>query len=387
MGSLRRSIAYLTGTRLGLNTAHRFVYPFLPTIARGLGVSLARAGLLVSARSLAGVATPAVVAALGRGDRRRRLAAAGLAMFTLGAITAAAAGVYAGALVGFVLLGVGKSVFDVAARAYVADRTPFHARARALSIMELTWSAALLLGAPAAGWLIDRLGWRAPFWVFAAVAAASLLAIGWSLEPDRGGPAAPARLSLTRSAAALLGVGFLISFAAEVTFVPFGAWLEDDFGLSLVALGGAATLIAAAEFAAEGTTLAFVDRLGKKRSVAAGIVISMAAFALVAPASASLSGGLSVLAVGFFGFELSFVALLPLATESVPAARAGFLAAMEVAFYTARASGAALGPWLFSRGGFAANTLTAAAVDLLAVGLLWRFVTEDAGSAAPPASR
>ena len=55
---LRLSIAYLTATRLALNTAWRFTYPFLPAISRGLGISLSQAGLLLSSRSVAGLATP-----------------------------------------------------------------------------------------------------------------------------------------------------------------------------------------------------------------------------------------------------------------------------------------------------------------------------------------
>ena len=51
--SLKGSLAYLVATRLVLNTAHRFAYPFLPAISRGLGISLSQGGLLMSARSLA----------------------------------------------------------------------------------------------------------------------------------------------------------------------------------------------------------------------------------------------------------------------------------------------------------------------------------------------
>ena len=60
--SLGPSIAFLALTRLAVNTAHRFVFPFLPAITRGLGISLEQGGVLMSARSLAFVATPAVVA-------------------------------------------------------------------------------------------------------------------------------------------------------------------------------------------------------------------------------------------------------------------------------------------------------------------------------------
>ena len=50
-----------------LNTAHRFAYPFLPAISRGLGITLEQGGLLMSARAVAGLATPLVVATVGRG--------------------------------------------------------------------------------------------------------------------------------------------------------------------------------------------------------------------------------------------------------------------------------------------------------------------------------
>ena len=378
MRPLRRSLGFLTSVRFVVNTSFRFVYPFLPAIGRGLGVSLERAGLLVSARSLAGTATPLVVATVGRGERRSRLIVLGIALFTVGAGVTAATGVYAGAVAGFVLLGFAKPAFDVSARSYLADRVPYHRRARALSVLELTWAGALLLGAPAAGWLIDRHGWRAPFWVFAGLGLVALAAVRTAVDPDRGTSAPgdpPFRPG--RPGVSLLGAAALFSLAAEVVFLPFGAWLEDGFGLSLVALGGAAVAIGVAELAGEGATLAWADRVGKRRSVVVGLTISIAAFALLAPAAGSLAWGLGLLAVGFFGFEIAFVATLPLATEVVPTARARYLALLEVAVWSARAAGAAAGPWLYGVGGLALCGATAAVVDAAAVALLLRAVPCD----------
>ncbi len=158
--SLTGALTFLAVTRLVLNTGYRFIYPFLPAIARGLGVPLTQAGLLVSVRWATGFATPAAVRILGRGERRHRLIVAGLTMFATGAVITAATGVFAGALVGFVLLGLGKPVFDVAAQAYLSDRIPYPVRARYLGVLELTWASSLLIGAPTAGWLIARFGWR-----------------------------------------------------------------------------------------------------------------------------------------------------------------------------------------------------------------------------------
>jgi len=146
---LTGALVFLAGARLVLNTGYRFVYPFLPVIARGLGIPFTQAGLLVSARWVTGLATPAAVRFLGRSERRHRLLAAGLTLFATGAAVTAATGVFAGALIGFIFLGLGKPVFDVAAQAYLSDRTPYRMRARYLGVIELTWASSLLVGAPA----------------------------------------------------------------------------------------------------------------------------------------------------------------------------------------------------------------------------------------------
>ncbi|MBM3695969.1 MAG: MFS transporter [Actinobacteria bacterium] len=370
--SLRASLAYLIAARLVLSTAHRFAYPFLPAISRGLGITLEQGGLLMSVRAVAGLATPLVVATAGRGERRRRTVAVGLALFVLGAAITAASGVYAGAITGFALFGLAKPLFDISGQAFIADRVPYRRRGRYIALFETTWALALLVGAPAAGWLITRLGWRAPFWVVAGLALAALAALPWMMDRDApltGRGKAP-RLRLTRPAALILTAVFALMFAAEVSFLVFGAWLEDRFGLSLVALGGAATAIAVAELAGEGASFALTDRLGPRRSVLLGLAVCIAAFAALGPASGSLSAGLSVMVLAFFGFEFAVVSALPLATEVAPEARARFLALLVVALSASRALAGLAGPALFAWGGFAANSTASAAAGALAMALL-----------------
>ncbi|MBN2114703.1 MAG: MFS transporter [Acidimicrobiia bacterium] len=385
--SLRASLAYLIAARLVLNTAHRFAYPFLPAISRGLGVTLEQGGLLMSARALAGLATPLAVATAGRGERRRRTLALGLALFVLGAAVTAASGVYAGAITGFALFGLAKPLFDISGQAYIADRTPYRRRGRYLALFETTWALALLGGAPAAGWLISHLGWRAPFWAVAGLALAALAALPWALDPDGGrsrGTTVP-RLRLTRPAALILAAVLALMFSAEVSFVVFGAWLEDRFGLSLVALGGAATAIAVAELAGEGASFALTDRLGPRRSVSLGLIVCVVAFAALGPALGSLGGGLAVMVLAFFGFEFAIVSALPLATEVAPEARTRFLALLVVALSVSRALAGVVGPALFSWGGFAANSTASALSGALAMALVLG-VREQPVSPAPPGS-
>ncbi len=370
-------VGALTSARLVVNTAQRLVAPFLPAIARGLGVSLERAGVLVSVRWLAGLATPAVVAALGRGERRLRLALTGLAFFGVGAALTAATGFYAGALAGFALMGLGKPAFDIAAQSYVADRTPYENRARYLSVLELTWGGGLVVGAPVVGWFIARWGWRSPFWLVAGLAVLAAAALWWLMESDGGGggSAAP-RLRLSASAAALLGVALLFSFASELVVVVFGAWLEDAYGLSLLALGATSTLIGLSEMAGEGATLAVTDRVGKRRAVGIGLAVSAAGYLAVAAEPASLAVGLALLSVALFAFEFTVVSSIPLATEVVPAARSRYLAFFVVAMGLGRAAGSALGAVVFGVFGLAGNAVAAAAANVAGLALLVVWVRE-----------
>lgn len=370
------SIAFLTFTRFVVNTAHRFVYPFLPAITRGLGISLEQGGVLMSARSLAFVATPAMVATAGRGERRLRLAVFALGMMSVGALVTAATGVFAGAFVGFVLLGLGKPSYDAAAQAYIADRTPYEKRARYMSILELTWAAGLLVGAPLAGWLIDSFGWRAPFWVVGIAFAGTMLAAPVFMDSDTvEHPDDRARLVLDRRTVALLGVATLFSFAAEATFIVFGAWLEDSFALSLAALGLASTVVALAEMAGEGSVLLFADRVGKIRMVTWGLGASALGYTALALLSGSIGPGLVALAATFVAFEITIVAAIPLASEVAPRARSRYLALFMVALGIGRSIGAVVGARLYTWEGIPATALTSAvsaAVALILVLAVFR---------------
>jgi predicted MFS family arabinose efflux permease len=374
---LAGSIGYLTGTRLAVNTAWRFVYPFLPAISRGLGISLERAGLLVSARSIAGMATPAVVATVGRGERRRRLVAVTLVLFVIGVSLTAATGAFTGALVGFVLIGLAKPSFDVAAHAYIADRVPYRRRARALAIFELTWAGSLLVGAPLTGWMIDRIGWRAPFWAFAVLGVVALLVLRPAIDEDAfGAGAAVERFRPTGTAVALLASAFFFNLGAETTIVVFGAWLEDGFGISVVALGSLTIVLALAELAGEGTTFAFTDRVGKRRMVAIGLVVSATSFASLGFLADSIPGGMGALGVAYFAYEVTIVSAIPLTTELMPGARARLLALFQLAGQGARALGAAIAPVVFARGGIGANGALSAAFHVISLAILLRWVHE-----------
>ena len=381
---IRQSLAFLSAERFVLNTAYRFVYPFLPVIARGLGVPLEQAAYLISVRHFSGLATPAVNLLIGRGELRRRLIVTGLGLFIAGSAVTVLTNVYVGALVGFALLGLSKPVFDVSTQAYISDRVPYQRRARHLATFEFTWSLSLLIGAPLAGWLISRTDWATPFWVFGLVTAAALLLVPRFIDPDDHHATTPGpQTRFESSAIALLIVIGLFSLASEIIFVVFGAWLESSFAVSMATLGGAAFLIGAAELAGEGGTFAFTDRIGPRRAVIIGLVVSIAGFASLVPTRDAMGVGLALIAVSIFGFEFTLVSAIPLATEVAPSARARYLAWMVVAIGIARGVGAAVSPLLFRSFDLTGPAIAALAADVLALGVLIVWVrdhTENGGT-------
>ena len=144
----------------------------------------------------------------------------------------------AGALVGFILMGFGKPLFDVGAQTYVSERVPYRRRARALGTLELSWAGGLLIGAPIAGWLIDGWGWEVPFWTFGTIALVSIAAIFLLLEGTDETGDEPV-IDSDRPIGILLpflAVVALSGFTLEVVLVALGSWLETGFGMTIAGL-------------------------------------------------------------------------------------------------------------------------------------------------------
>jgi len=378
---MRFQLAAFTLTRTVFNTSYRMIYPFLPVFARGLGVDLSTMALAVAARSSIGLASPFLGSiADHRGRKRTMLAALGL--FVVGMTLVAYRPVFSVLVVGLVLGTIAKVLFDPAMQAYLGDRVQYSRRGLVIAVTEFGWSGAFLVGVPLAGWVIQSKDWTAPFpWLaaFGLGVGGLLWVVLPSDEPARGGSSAwlsGLRSVLgNRSALAGLIFGILVSLANEVVNIVFGVWLEGAFGLQVVALGAASAVIGLAELSGEGLVAGLSDRLGKRRAVAWGVGLNALACLALPFADRSLATALGGLFVFYITFEFTLVSIIPLMTELAPEAR-GMLMGGNVGGQSAgRAIGAFLGPALFS-GGLIANSTVAAGLDLLALGLLVRFVRE-----------
>lgn len=400
----RAQLAIIFVTRTVLSTAHRIIYPFLPSIARGLGISLAAAGGLVTVRMLAGLTAPLFGPSADRRSRRDTMEIA-LVLFPMAGLLLVAAGSLSAvglvavslaiAAIAFMLYGLSKVLYDPTVHAYLGDTVPYHHRGRAIGIVEFSWSAAWLIGVPIAGVLIERFGWRAPWAVLSVLGLLCLVLTHLRLPrgqaPRRQDDGIPPgvmlahtwrRLLRRRRVLVLLLTSLLLTMALEIPFIVYGAWLETSFGLSLSALGVASIVVGLAEASAElGTTL-LTDRLGKRRSVLTGLLGLAAGLVLLSGlARLGLVGALVGVALVMITFEFAIVSLLPLATELVPEERASLLSLNVTAFSLGRIAGAFIGGglWQWSGGGIAPNAAAGAACALLAALLMFRGMVEIEG--------
>jgi predicted MFS family arabinose efflux permease len=371
---LRLAVATLLFLKLVANTAFRFVYPFLPAIARGLGIDLTQAGALVSVRWASSLATPAVMSFAGKVPGSRRLLIAGLLVFSTGSIVTAWTGVFAGAVVGFALLGLAKPMIDVSAQVYVSERVAYEQRARYLGILEIAWAGGLLIGAPLAGWLIANWSWKAPFWL---VGSLGLLGIGLARlfldREDAGVMGAAVPDTPGRQVMLVLATIVLFSYAHESLLVTLGGWLEASFGMTLIALGGVGTLIGAAELIGEVSMAGFTDRIGKRNSLALGIGVAGVFMLVLSTLAEELVPAMAVLFFAGVAIEFGIIAAIPLMTEFRPRARAQTLSLLIVASGLGRAVSDLVAPRVFAAGGMRPVTIMAGLVSLgaLLIVLLW----------------
>ena len=95
--SFRTQLPIVFAVRTAVNAPVRIIYPFLPSIARGLGISLTAASQLVTLRMVAGLAAPLLGLLADRYGRRRVMEVA-LSLFALASLLMAGVGTLAAAI-------------------------------------------------------------------------------------------------------------------------------------------------------------------------------------------------------------------------------------------------------------------------------------------------
>lgn len=376
-----------TGCRFLFNSAKRFPYPFAPALSRGLGVPLTAITSLIAINQATGLFSPLFGPLSDRwGYRLMMLVSLGL--LAAGLLAGGLLPYYVAIMVALFLAGLGKSIFDPALQAYLGKMVPYQRRGLVIGIIEFGWSGSSLVGLPFIGLLMDRVGWQSPFLILGGLSLLALVALGKLISAENSRPAAHGaslnfrqawqQMRHNRAALSLLAFSFLIGLANDNLYVVYGAWLEGTFALSIVALGMASSVIGAAEMIGEGLTASIADRLGLKRAIISGLVLSTLSYLLLPWLDQALPLALAGLFFVFLSFEFAVVTTISLATEVLPGARATMMASFMAAMSIGRVIGALAGGPIWLAGsivatGLISTTATALALAALAWGLRgWR---------------
>lgn len=375
------NVAIATLCRLVLNTARRFVYPFAPLLSRGLGVPLTAITSLIAINW----ATTIIAMFFGPITDRigyRFMMILGVTLLALGMFTAYFLPVYGFLLVGLFLAGLGKSVFDPAVQSYISERVPYRRRGMAIGFLEYSWAGSTLLGIPLIAILIDRFGWRSPFLLMGLMAIIGIAALSFFLSDLNNVKARQSKkidfktawrqIYEKKTARGAIAFIFLLSVANDNLFVVYGAWLENTFGLSIVALGIGTATIGAAELIGESMTASLADRFGLKRSVMTGLSCCIISYIVLPLLGNTIVLALSGLFLIFLTFEFTVVTSVPLVTELLPESRATMMACYMAAAGFGRVVGALIGGPVWLMGGMIATGFVSATISALALlALIW----------------
>ena len=268
---------------------------------------------------------------------------------------------------------LGMYVYMSAVQAYLGDTVPYAQRGRAMSIFELAWSFAFIIGMPLLGFLIGRYGWQAPFPIITGLGILSCFVI-WAFIPNslpegngkEGGLLSGMKDVFTSPAArANLLLVFVFLLGNEMINLMFGVWLEDTFALKITGLGFASIVIGMADLGGESLSTFIIDKLGKERTIRIALVLTAASGIMVPLARNSLTLTLAALFFLFLTFEVAFIGIMALSSEILPKARATLMASNVAAVSLGRGVGAIISPLLYGIG-YLTNGVAAVCFALIA---------------------
>ena len=327
----------------------------LNDLAKSLDVSTAVAGQLIAIAAVVMAFGAPLLAGWVSGFDRRRLLMCCLLWYAVGHAACALMPTYVTLWPVRALTVLAAAVFTPQAAAAIGFMSPTAQRGSSIAFIFLGWSVASVAGIPLSAWLGETQGWRAAFWVVAAVSALAAGLVFWAL-PNGVKPAAVSLRAwkgvFTHPVLmAMVGVTALQAAGQFTLFSYFAPYYKQVLGVS----PGQLTLLFLwfGAFGLLGNLLLarFIDRLGIHKAVF--ITLGLVALSLLMWPLATSVLATAVLLVpwGLGCFSANSAQQARLGTAA-PALASALLALNSSAMYLGQAIGASGGGWLLSHGGF-----------------------------------
>lgn len=375
-------IATLSVSNFVIGMGAFMIIGLLEPLAADLEISTARAGTVLTTYAVAYALLSPVLVSVTGGIGRRRVLAAGLALFGLGCLLPVLVPTEAVLHASRILAAAGAGIFTPVAAAVAAGLSAPERRAKALAAVFFGMTMSQILGLPLGSFIAYTYGWRVAFAVVLVVLVPCLWLI-WTIVP-RGLSFQPVTLRdlgrVMRNGRLMLAVGFTTSFltagyVVNTFLAPLLSqnlgWGRDGITLALLVCGIGAVL---------GNIMggALSDRVGPARTLTflclAQLVVLPGFSALpLAQGEAGLMAG--TLAMGLLilwsVFGWSFMAAQQARLIGMaPAAAPVMLALNAAGIYVGAALGSAMGGLVLAGFGLGPLGLVAGGLMLLALGHL-----------------
>jgi DHA1 family inner membrane transport protein len=160
-----------------MGTTEFMIAGLLPETAANLGVSVAQAGMLVTAFALGMIVGPPVMALATLRLPPRATLVAALAVFAVGHVIAAVSDSFTVVTVSRVVTALATGTFWAIGAVVASTAAGPGASARALAVMSGGLSLAVVAGVPLGTFVGQITGWRGPFWLLAGLSLPAILAV------------------------------------------------------------------------------------------------------------------------------------------------------------------------------------------------------------------
>ena len=328
------------------------VAPIFPAYAMNLGASYTMLGVIVSIYGAVQLITQVPVGRLSDRTGRKRIMLLGLAAFTI------LPPLYIHADNAYFLLavrslgGLGASAVWPIAMALIVDRADSKSRGAAMGWYNASFFSALALGPLMGGYLYERVGLYAPFYLWSLLGAASLIIVYWRVvEPEK--IRLQVGLDLPRKEGQLIATGYGVTFLACCSVVLWSG-VVGGFNFTMLpsfaaGLGFTATDVGLIYLVYGGSTALFniyfgrqSDRGSRRWLIFAGCLAGAVCFAML-DAAESLSLVALLFAGLGMGLGMAGPAAAALIADTTCAERRGEVYGI---FNTSRMAGVVAGPLL-----------------------------------------
>lgn len=368
-----------------INTTFRVVYPLLPFLAATFVVDLQTVSLLVTLQVAATLASPLGGIVADRWGERSAMVW-GLSAFCLGTLICCLSSAFWVFLLGYIFVGIATALYSPSTQAYASARSAYSERGRVLGFLELSWALAALVGVSS---LTQIVTWSDSYsLVFGLLFGLGLVmtcVTYFGLDAGSHHDRQQARnqrgrfqLSwlMTAPILGVLSMAMMVILSTEFIFISYASWLEQDFGATVNQIGSVAIVMGIAELVGSGVSTLFVDRIGKRRAVLAGLVLCCLSQFVLPFSAGNWPLFLALFLVFDLSFEFGIVSYFPLLSAQLPQARATMIAISAAGLGLARVIGSLLSPVLWNVGGFMLNSLFAGACAAVSIILCLTLVRE-----------